>query len=225
MPRPATGAPNGRPPLTSRAQLLSAARSLIDRHGWQSLTIRRLASEAGTSPATVYNHFKDKDELLIQLLNDYADHLPRPALAHDPRERIVESAMFMHAVLADMPWIVEILTADDILGVSAIWMVEEILAGAIQSGCGPDDAVRLYRHIWYYTVGEILVRANRTRRRAEADRLPYRDQVLRGLDHSAFPVLAELADRWTALTAEHTYAEGLSGLLDGLLPRTASADS
>ncbi|MEU6756605.1 TetR/AcrR family transcriptional regulator, partial [Streptomyces sp. NPDC046685] len=37
----------GRPPVTSRAQILIAARRLIDRDGWDKLTIRRLAGEIG----------------------------------------------------------------------------------------------------------------------------------------------------------------------------------
>ena len=46
MPQPKTAAGRtGRPPVTSRAEILAAARQLIDRDGWEKLTIRRLAAE------------------------------------------------------------------------------------------------------------------------------------------------------------------------------------
>jgi AcrR family transcriptional regulator len=218
MPRPSTGAPNGRPPRTSRAEILGAARRLIDRDSWEQLTIRRLAAEIGTSPATVYYHVRDKDDLLVQLLNDYADEIARPDLPDNPRERIVAAATVMHDVLAARPWIAEILTADNLIGDGALWLVEAILAGAIDAGAEPDAAVHLYRHIWYYTAGEILIRANRTRQQEQLDGPSYRDQVFARLDPAAYPRLTDLASRWGSLTSQDTYAQGLRALLDGALP-------
>jgi AcrR family transcriptional regulator len=219
MPRRATGAPNGRPPRTSRAAILSAARDLIDRDGWQNLTIRRLAAQIGTSPATVYYHVRDKDDLLVQVVNDYADQVPHPDLPSDPVERIFVAATVMHDGLSARPWIAEVVSSDDLLGVSALWMVEAILSGAIDAGCDPDQAVHLYRQIWYYTAGEILIRAGSVRRRAERGRPSYRDEILPQLDPAEFPRMASLAKRWPALTAEDTYRDGLRALIEGRLAR------
>lgn len=218
VPRPPTGAPSGRPPRTSRADLLSAAGRLIDADGWEQLTIRRLAAEVGTSPATVYYHVRDKDDLLVQLLNDYADQIPRPDLPDDPRERIVTVATVMHDVLAARPWVAEILTADNLIGDAAVWLVESIVAGAIDAGAEAEAAVHLYRHIWYYTAGEILIRAHRTRRRDRLDGPTYRDEAFARLDPAAYPHLAGLAGRWATLTSQDTYTQGLRALVDGALP-------
>jgi AcrR family transcriptional regulator len=218
VPRSPTGAPNGRPPRTSREEILAGARELIDRDGWEQLTIRRLAAEIGTSPATVYYHVRDKDDLLVQLLNHYADQIPHPDLPGDPRERVAVTATLMHDVLAARPWIAEILTADDLLGDAALWLVEAVLDGAIEAGATPEAAVRLYRHIWYYTAGEILIRARRTRRHDQRDGPAYRDRAFARLDPAAYPRLSSLADRWPDLTSEDTYAHGLRALIDGLLP-------
>ena len=112
-------------------------------------------------------------------------------------------------------------TSDDLLGISALWMVEAILSGAIDAGCDPDQAVHLYRQIWYYTVGELLIRAHGARRRAEVDRPIYRDEIFRKLDPAEFPHLTSLAGHWPALTAEDTYGEGLRALIDGRLASCA----
>lgn len=216
-PRP-SGAPSGRPPRTSRTEILGAAHRLIDRDGVERLTIRRLAAEIGTSPATVYYHVRDKDDLLVQLLNDYADQIPRPDLPDNPRERIVAAATVMHDVLAARPWVAEILTADDLLGDAAMWLVEAIVAGAVDAGADPDAAAHLYRHIWYFTAGEILIRAHRSRHHHRLDRPAYREQVLARLDPGDYPQLAGLASRWGSLTSQDTYAWGLRALVDGALP-------
>ena len=208
----------GRPPVTSRVEILTAARRLIEREGWQKLTIRRLAAEAGTAPTTLYHHVRDKDDLLVQLLTYYADRVPRPTLPGAPRERIAAAALSMHDALAALPWVVEVLTADDLLSESALWMVEAMVGGAVECGCTPEQAVVLYRSIWYYTVGEIMVRAAAARRRTE-DRPIHRDTVFTSLDPQALPHLAALGERWPELVSRDTYQLGLRGLIDGMLPR------
>jgi hypothetical protein len=79
--------------------------------------------------------------------------------------------------------------------------------------------VHAYRAIWYYTVGEILVRASAARRRAEGARPTYRDRAFTELDPAAHPRLSALAGEWAPLTAADTYTAGLRALLDGLLAR------
>lgn len=217
MARRPTGASTGRPPRTSREEILTAARELIETQGWEQLTIRRLASAIGTSPGTVYYHVRDRDDLLVQLLNYYSSQLPRPELPSDPRERIVVAATLLHDALADMPWVAEIVTADNLLGKDILWLVEAIVAGAIDAGATPDDAVHLYSDIWYYTAGEILIRYRRNRR-ARLGRPNYRDEVFDHLDPGEFPRLSSLAGRWHDLTTSDTYRRGLRALVNGALP-------
>lgn len=217
MPPTARRGRTGRPPRTSRAQILDAARLLIDRDGWTNLTVRALAKELGVAPTTLYHHVRDKRDLLLQVLDERAGEVRHPQLPDDPRERITAAAEVIHETLAATPWIVEILTSDDLLGTSALWMVEAILAGALDSGCTDEQAVELYRSIWYYTAGEILIRSGSARRRADSEEPIYRDEVLRDLDAAELPRLAALADRWPALTARDTYSHGLRALVDGFL--------
>lgn len=202
---------------------MTAARQLIDRDGLEKLTIRKLAAELGVGATTLYHHVHDKEDLLVLLLNDYANQIERPLLPDDPRERIVAAATLIHDSLAVWPQIVEVLTADDLLGESALWMVETIVAGAIDCGCTVEQSVDLYRNIWYYTAGEILVRAHSARRRADAERPSYRDAVFANLDASRLPQLASVADRWQTLIAHDTYADGLRAFVEGLLAQAKSA--
>lgn len=217
MPR-ATGR-TGRPPLTSREQILSAAREILERDGGDKLTIRGLATRLGVGATTLYHHVRDKDDLLVQVLDHYASEIPRPELPADPRERVVAAATVMHDALAARPWAAELLTADDLLGESALWMVEAILAGARDAGCTPERAVDVYRSVWYYTIGEILVRVHARRRRSVDERPTYRDTVVGKVDPAELPHLSAVADRWATLTARDTYREGLAALVDGLLAR------
>ena len=61
----------GRPPVTSRPEILAAARRLIDRDGWEKLTVRRLAAELGIGTTTLYHHVQEQGFLLLLLLNKF----------------------------------------------------------------------------------------------------------------------------------------------------------
>ncbi|MFF4378125.1 TetR/AcrR family transcriptional regulator [Kitasatospora sp. NPDC001547] len=213
-PRKATG----RPPRISREEVVTAARRIVDEEGVERLTMRRLATEVGSTPMALYHHVRDKEELLVLLLDDYAERTLRPTdLPAEPRERVVAAAAAIHGALAACPWIVEVLTGDSLLSAHALWFVEQIVDGLVGCGLSPERAVQGYRAIWYYTAGEIMVRATAARRRAADDGPTHRQQVFAGLDPERLPRLAGLADRWAPLTAQDTYRDGLDALVDGLL--------
>jgi AcrR family transcriptional regulator len=210
----------GRPPVTSRAEILAAARALIDRDGWERLTIRRLAAEMGIGATTLYHHVRNKEDLLLLLLNEFAGRVPRPELPDEPRARILVAATALHDTLAAWPWAAEVVTNDGFVGLldePAVWMVEAIVAGAIDHGCTPAQAVGVFRSLWYYTVGEILVRAHSSGRRADADRPPHPGGFFGRLDPTRMPHLTAIGDEWPALAARDTYASGLEAFVDGLL--------
>lgn len=52
-------------PLISRRKALEAALDIIDNEGLQALSIRRLGEALNVNGASLYHHFKGKDEILI----------------------------------------------------------------------------------------------------------------------------------------------------------------
>lgn len=206
----------GRPPVTSRAEILAAARRLLDREGWQKLTIRRLAAELGIGATTLYHHVRDREDLLILLINDHAERTPLPELPEDPRERVVAAATAIHDALAAWPWAAEVLTTDGFLARLGagrpLTLVENVVAGAVAHGCTHEQAVGVFRDIWYYTVGEILVRARSARRPAD-----FRLASLGDLDPARYPHLATIGDRWPVVAAQDSYRQGLRAFVAGLL--------
>ncbi|HEY8482057.1 MAG TPA: TetR/AcrR family transcriptional regulator [Spirillospora sp.] len=218
MPRPpASQGRTGRPPVTSRAQIVTAARRIIERDGWERLTIRGLAAELGIGATTLYHHVRSKEDLLVLVLNHYIGQVERPSLPEDPRERIVRVGVAIREAAMRWPWAVDIVTTDGFVGrldESVLWMVEDIVAAAIDHGCTPAHAVYVFRSVWYYTAGEVTVRANTARRRA-GDLGPF---SLDHLDASRLPRLAAIgSDLWAEVAERDTYADGLRALVDGLL--------
>ncbi|MDR3507738.1 MAG: TetR/AcrR family transcriptional regulator [Caulobacteraceae bacterium] len=50
-----------------RAEILRAAETIFLRDGYQGATIRKIADEVGVSSTALYMHFRDKDEILLEI--------------------------------------------------------------------------------------------------------------------------------------------------------------
>lgn len=214
----------GRPPATSRPAILAAARTLIDRDGWKRLTIRSLAAELGVGATTLYHHVQNKEDLLILLLNDQAARMDRPELPESPRDKIVVAVLAGHDLFAAWPWAAEVVTTDGFLGrldESTAWMAEVTVAGAIESGCTQSQAVYLFRSLWFYTVGEILVRAHSP---GGVDLSRYPDGTFfHGADMAKLPHLAAIGNSWIEIENRDTFRQGLAAFVDGLLAQAEAS--
>jgi TetR/AcrR family transcriptional regulator, tetracycline repressor protein len=59
----------GRPkvPVISRREAIAAALEIIDTHGLDKLSMRSLGARVGVNGMSLYNHFKDKEDILDQV--------------------------------------------------------------------------------------------------------------------------------------------------------------
>jgi AcrR family transcriptional regulator len=53
--------------VAGREQILSKARAIGVREGWKAVTIRSVAQKLGYASPLLYEHFRDKEELLTQI--------------------------------------------------------------------------------------------------------------------------------------------------------------
>lgn len=56
-----------------RERLISAGLSELEKHGIEDFSLRRVALSAGVSCAAPYRHFKDKDELILAIIEYVLD--------------------------------------------------------------------------------------------------------------------------------------------------------
>src|SRR5665213_1341880 len=148
----------GRPPRLSRDAVIDAARVIVERDGIDALTMRRVARELGSSAMAIYRHVRDKDELLVLLLDRLAAELPRPRFSDDPRRRVQQASRFMRDGLARYGWVGDVLAQGDLIAPEILWLIEEIVAGLMACGLSESQAADGYRTIWQFTVGELIIR-------------------------------------------------------------------
>ncbi|EIF01116.1 TetR/AcrR family transcriptional regulator [Saccharomonospora glauca] len=208
----------GRPPRLSVDAIIAAADRILRAEGAEKLSMRRLAAELDSTPMALYYHVRDKDELLLLVIESHARRLPRPHFPEDPKERLLAAALTLYELLSERLWIVEVLTSDGLAAPSAMWMVEAMLQASVDYGHTPDHSVYVYRTIWNYIVGNLMLRLNRERRRAHTDSPVHCDRIIADLPPDTHPRLAAASPRWAELTSRDTHREALAAIVDALLP-------
>ena len=63
--------------LDSRQSILAAARELFLLKGFEATTIRNIAEKIEYSPSTIYQHFKDKNEIFYTIHSEAFAELVR----------------------------------------------------------------------------------------------------------------------------------------------------
>ncbi|MBJ7602243.1 MAG: TetR/AcrR family transcriptional regulator C-terminal domain-containing protein [Candidatus Dormibacteraeota bacterium] len=217
MTLPATSRAAGRPPRLSRQALIERAIAILEEEGIEALTMRRLARDLESSPMALYGHVRDKDELLVAVLDHRAAGLPRLALPDDPRERLLALYGLLFEKLSEQPWIVPILMKGDLSAPSIFRTVDAILGSFTAAGLPPERAAAAYHVAWRYTVGEISVRQASRERRAAIAREPLITTLQRGAEPTELPHLAALHEAMATARERLEYQVGLAAVIDGLL--------
>ena len=77
-----------------RARIAQAAQDLFAREGIEGISMRKLADRAGVTATAIYRHFRDKDQILDELISVglavLSDYLAPALRAKDPERRLRE---------------------------------------------------------------------------------------------------------------------------------------
>lgn len=79
--------------LETKNRIFSAAKNILQRKGYDALSIKNICEEAGVSNGSFYHHFKTKDDLLSYYIEDQPsidpDRLELPKNKEDAKETII----------------------------------------------------------------------------------------------------------------------------------------
>ncbi len=92
-----------RTPL-SRERVLAGAVGLADKIGVESLTIRKLATELGVKPMTIYHHVANKEAIIDGMVDNVFAEIDSPPTDRDWKSAMRQRAQSARSVLARHPW-------------------------------------------------------------------------------------------------------------------------
>lgn len=93
-----------RRPGLSRDLITDVALALADASGVESLSMRALAKELGVEAMSLYNHIRNKDDLLDALVDTVVGRIALPGAGSDWRDELRRRAHSMRTVFLAHPW-------------------------------------------------------------------------------------------------------------------------
>lgn len=148
----------GRPkvPLISKRTTLETALRIIDEEGLEELSIRRLARELDINGASLYHHFRNKEEILLgsaRLALDDARLLESPGESW--RDWFIEQARLYRRVLLDHPALVSVILMQHPHRI-ALEFYNESVRILFESGVPRSAIIPLIESIESFTFGTVL---------------------------------------------------------------------
>ena len=91
--------------METKARIFAAAKNILQKDGYEALSIKNICDEAGVSNGSFYHHFKTKDDLLSYYIEEQPsinpDFLDLPASPAEAKEPVSEPAHPYGASLSD----------------------------------------------------------------------------------------------------------------------------
>ena len=202
--------------------MLAAALHVLDAEGLDAVTMRRVAEQLDTGPASLYAHVSDKDDLVDALLDliigelDISDR-PDPQRWQDQLKQWVRDTRTLFARHND---IARASLGRVPTGVNALPVVEWTLA-VLKAGNVPDQVAAWSADILALYAGAVAYEESieRVTIGDEAAAAAYHENIHRtfqSLDPAEFPVMFALSDALVAGGGDERFEFGLDLLVRGI---------
>ncbi len=154
--------PPARQPL-SRRRIVLAALSLVEEHGLEGLTMRRVASALDVTPMSLYNHVSDKAEL-IDLMVDFilADVVTAARDAQGAwTDKVRVLARHTYDVWRAHPGFARVYMDGVTIGPNGLANIERMIGLLRDAGFSDQDAAHGFFLLYHYVISSMLVASAR----------------------------------------------------------------
>ncbi|GAB2947151.1 MULTISPECIES: TetR/AcrR family transcriptional regulator C-terminal domain-containing protein [unclassified Streptomyces] len=149
-----------RKPLLSRDRIVEAASALVDAEGLDAVSTRRLAAVLGVSGPSLYNHFRNKEEILDAVADAVSAQVDlsmfEEADPRDWREALHDWALSYRAALAAHPHIVPVLARGPGRRPVGLRVADAVFGAMVGAGWPPAQATRIGALMRYFITGSAL---------------------------------------------------------------------
>ncbi|MBO8190864.1 helix-turn-helix transcriptional regulator [Streptomyces oryzae] len=151
-------------PSLTREAVLDAAASLVQQHGPQALTMRRLAAEIGTAVTSIYWHVGNRESLLEALVERTVRELGEiRARGRTPQARMVSIARTLRRELRERPQLIAMVHERGLTERMFLSAQRALAKEAHAAGLRGARAAEAVRAVQFSVVGHVLVERNRER--------------------------------------------------------------
>jgi AcrR family transcriptional regulator len=205
----------------TRERVLRAAISLADRDGIESLSMRKLGQKLGVEAMSLYNHVRNKVDMLDGMVDLVFSEIDLPASGVDWRTAMRKRAISARQVLLRHPWAIGLMESRATPGPATLRHHDSVLGSLRTAGFSIDMAAHAYSvldgYIYGFTLTELTLPFSNSGETARVAEIA--ETILEDFRPGEYPHLAEMAvDR--ATKPGYNYGDefeyGLDLILDGI---------
>tara|TARA_R110002096_G_scaffold203718_1_gene389015 strand:- start:95 stop:772 length:678 start_codon:yes stop_codon:yes gene_type:complete len=148
-----------RTPL-SRERILQSAVQLADDSGIDSLSMRTLATAVGVEAMSLYNHVKNKDDILDGMVELVAAEIEVPSIGGDWKSAMRRRATSAHKVLMRHPWATMLIVSRANVGPAMLRYVDATIGCLREAGFSYPMADHAWNAIDSHIYGFTLQKLN-----------------------------------------------------------------
>jgi AcrR family transcriptional regulator len=202
----------------SRERVLRAAIDLADRDGIESLSMRNLGQEVGVEAMSLYNHVRNKEDILNGIVDVVFSEIEVPSGPAGWVAAMRQRAISARQALLRHPWAIGLMESRVQPGPATLKHHDAVLRSLRTAGFSVEMAAHAYSvldsYIYGFTLNELSLPFDNPEQIAEVA-----GNILRESPINEYPHLAEMAiDR--AMKPGYDYGDefefGLDLILDGL---------
>lgn len=209
----------------SQELIIKAAFRVADSAGMDKLTFQALGRELSAHPTAIYRHFRNKDELLLALI----DALHEEALAHTPpptddwAHDLMQIAIHTHEAFLRHPRVGALAAARTARRENEFRSVERKLGCMRRAGLNDADAARYYRVfadlVLSYSAMDASL-ASLSPEVRDADLRAWKTDYLT-LSPDRYPNIARVAPLFVALDDPQNFVTAVQSVIDTIGARAA----
>ena len=203
-------------PRLSRAEIVRAALTLFERDGFESFSMRGLATELNIKSPSLYWHFRSKEELFDLVVDAVLGECVLPG--DDEGEwtgRLAAAAREIRRVLLANPAATRLLNGRVPLGPNWMRLAEFVIGTLRRAGFGDELANRCYLVLLYYAVGYVTQEIAFGTGPEARERLDEIQEYVQGLPPEQYPNLVAVTSAVTDRGLDERFELGLRGIIGG----------
>jgi AcrR family transcriptional regulator len=130
-------------PQLTRDQIVAAAMRLIDEHGVEGHSMRRLGAELGADPSTIYHHVPNKDALYDLVVDEIMGSIDLSAddPSKDFQDRVVSAGWRYRTALLRHPKAVPLVAARPMRTPAQLGVIEALAGIFVDAGFRPVEVL------------------------------------------------------------------------------------
>lgn len=203
-------------PTLTRADIVVAALTLVDRDGLSRLSMRRLAAELSMSPMSLYYHVPDKSALYDLILDAGISEvdLSGDDPTHSVEDRVIGIAYALRRALLAHPNTVQLALSRSLHTPEQLRPVEALLGVLFEAGLDASNAMGIVNIVGQYVLGTSAAYVNQV---VGNEMQTPSDTDISAITPDRFPMVSRAIAEAAPGGFDKDFDRGLTALVRGLL--------